>query len=261
VTDSLATIEPAEIVEAAEDPSHAVLVLLGQAKAFLVEATDLEDVVDFRAKADAVRVYTVQKKLSEEARLSASEMVRRAEWRLGQLLVVGQERGDIATVKSNPGNTAGVPDGNTAPSTLADIGITAKESHEFKRMNDVDDATFDEIVDEARAEGNLSRANIIRKTRQRADDELEEALDELGLRRGTKEDAARTKEHGRARGAISGIASTVTRGANDKTPAEWLDAYCQPPFDADLVVTPELVTAVTWLVDLVTEHANREMQK
>jgi len=84
-------------------------------------------------------------------------MVRRAEYALGKAVKAGQERGEVKT-------KGGLPDEKTAVSTYFNGG---GEQQAITAMSSVDPDTFDAALNEARDEGNVSRANVVRKVKER----------------------------------------------------------------------------------------------
>lgn len=113
--------------------------------------------------------------LSREIQADAVEMVRRSEYALGKAIRAGQERGEIWHTrlgKPRPGNDPGgdstwvrpIP----SPSAFAspvDIHPGATGTPVYDLVDGVTDAQFEAALSEARAEGNLSRANVARKTK------------------------------------------------------------------------------------------------
>ena len=53
---------------------------------------------------------------------------------MGEELEAGQQRGEIATVGTNQADLSGVPDGNTRPATLPELGLTRKEAAGYKAL-------------------------------------------------------------------------------------------------------------------------------
>jgi len=150
---------PAEphVLDAAQDPTQAVVALLEQSKLLLAQATRLEDVVEWKARAGALEAYTRQRDLGKEAELSAQEIVRRAERRIGQLI---QERQSYGPKSCPDGGTTGQ---FPSPRTFFAGGRDRDETYKLAQTND---DVFEAAVAEARAEENLSRANVVRKVQQ-----------------------------------------------------------------------------------------------
>ncbi len=58
---------------------------------------EIEQIVEIKSQAEAMRIYTMQKQLGKDAQLSAAEIVRRAERGIGVAIRRGQEAGKITT--------------------------------------------------------------------------------------------------------------------------------------------------------------------
>lgn len=158
-------------VEAAADPARYVLKACERAKTWLAQALDhgdIEQIVELKSQAEAIRVYTMQKQLGKDAELSAAEIVRRAERGIGVAIRKGQEAGQIA----RPHETRYRPrhdlrDANIiSPQTY--LGTNGQEATDTYTMTDgVTGDEFDAVIEEAKSEGNLSRANVVRKVKSR----------------------------------------------------------------------------------------------
>ena len=105
--------------------------------------------------------------LIDDAELSAAEIVRRAERCIGLAIRKGQEegriaqRGDIGARGGKVGSRRGGHLGRTS-----EIFGSRDEGTDTYAMTDgVTDAQFESAISEAKAEGNLSRANVVRKVR------------------------------------------------------------------------------------------------
>lgn len=169
------------------DPKNegSVLTLLEVAASWLAEAVhrgEPEQVALVKAQLATAAEATKQLNLSKEIQLDAQEMVRRAEYALGKAIRRGQEEGTIgvehdhggpATDYVRNGKTVKVGDrlrepkpisphiaaGMTSPSTLTPI---------YTMSDDIEPDDFDDAIDAAKAEGNLSRNNVIRKIKDKA---------------------------------------------------------------------------------------------
>jgi hypothetical protein len=146
-----------------------MIAYLDQAKAWLVQATELDDVCEAKSRAAAIQVYLAQKQLGKEAELAAAELVRRAERRIDQLVQEGKEHGDF----SGPGRpqekngTRGSQLSRRSPRELIPPGKAGAEIRLLGR--DSSDEQFEDAVAEAREEQNLSRANVARKLKRSSD--------------------------------------------------------------------------------------------
>lgn len=154
---------------------QAVVALLERGKTWLTMAierdTEIGDFVEFKGQAETVRVYTVQKQLGKDAELAAAELVRRAERGIGVAIRKGQEAGEIAGRGSvggypPPGGKSGTaPEGLRGadlqrPTDFVDEGELRNRVYPLTRASD---EQFESALAEAKAEGNLSGKNVIRK--------------------------------------------------------------------------------------------------
>ena len=173
----LALAADPEVIERSADPAAFVVQACQRAKAWLVEALEhgeIEQVAELKSQAEAVRVYTTQKQLGKDAQHAAAEIVRRAERGIGVAIRRGQRNGELARRGDRGGRGApGVDGGNPNDRCDDHLGSPgsffrhADERADTYAMTDgVSDADFEQALGEAKAEGNLSRANVVRKIRQ-----------------------------------------------------------------------------------------------
>ena len=164
-----------QFVERAADPAGFVVAACERARAWLREALEhgeIEQIAELKSQAEAVRVYTTQKQLGKDAQLAAAEIVRRAERGIGVAIRRGQQTRGIRRRGDHGGRTAGNGDGNTisrpGPADYATIGELRGNSAGIYHMTDgVSDEDFEEALTEAKTDQDLSRANVVRKIRQR----------------------------------------------------------------------------------------------
>lgn len=109
-----------------------------------------------------------------DAELAASELVRRAERGIGLAIRAGQERGEIATkaemrsyagrVRQQIGNSDLLNKPKPSPGDVAPgEPLTENGAGIYHLTDGVTDEAFEQGLAEARAEGNLSRANLVRR--------------------------------------------------------------------------------------------------
>jgi hypothetical protein len=173
----LALATDPDVIERSADPDGFVVQACERAKAWLREALEhgeIEHIAEIKSQAEAVRAYTTQKQLGKDAQFAAAEIVRRAERGIGVAIRRGQQNGEIA----RPGDrgsrgAAGVYGGNPGARRGEHLGSSGsffrhdEERADTYAMTDgVSDTDFEDAIAEAKAEGNLSRANIVRKIRQ-----------------------------------------------------------------------------------------------
>lgn len=229
----LLTDDPAAVVAAADDPASAVLVLVEQARAWLVEATHVEDVVDVKAKADAIRAYVVQARLGKEAEQAAIEIRVRAERRQGELLASDVKRGR--------------PSKSSSASRISELGITENDSAQSQKLAAVDESEFEADVAELRSEQRLSRAALLRKAKEREEAEHRAAMEAAGF--GGPVDPAEMREFAERDAALGQLSTTCERMvdlASRYAPADiatrWGDDITWP------MTMPEVIAARDWLV-------------
>jgi hypothetical protein len=171
-------------IERASDPANYVLQACERAKTWLAHALEhggIEQIVELKCQAEAIRIYTMSKQLGKDAELSAAEIVRRAERGIGLAIRKGQELGEIKkrgerdqSVNQHSRVAAQGVNGCSKP-TPTDFA-SADELHGngagiYHMTDDVTDDHFNASIDEGKAEGNLSRANVVRKVRAKRDAE------------------------------------------------------------------------------------------
>lgn len=168
---SVADVIPADpaTLDQAQNPSAAVIALLEQSKVLLAEVQRLDDVLEWKARAGALEEYTKQRDLGHETELSAAEIVRRCNRRITELVRLGQENGEIRTTGQSSGNqySNGVGSATNQLHSVGEFYASHAEKVESYAMTDgVSEEKFEEALAEAKAEGNLSRANVVRRIRE-----------------------------------------------------------------------------------------------
>lgn len=168
-TGEIATVDPSSEV--------AVTGYLQQARDWLataVESTGPEQIAAAKAEIATAAEATKQLGLSKEIQDDAAEMVRRAEWALRKATKRAQDEGTIAKRGDSliPGaRTRGHADTSSSeplPSPKSFFNSQA-EYEDAVTMGEAEEHEFEAALSEARAEGNLSRANVVRKLKpQRA---------------------------------------------------------------------------------------------
>lgn len=161
----------------------AVTSMLDQARQWLERAKEstapAQDVAEFKAFMATVAEAAKQKKLSEDIQLDAVEMVRRSERALGLAIRDGQARGEIETERAARVRAGQQRQGTFHQSVDDNLVkpldfITKHDLHGaqvepglragiYEMTDGVTDEQFDLAVSVAKDEGNLSRANVVRK--------------------------------------------------------------------------------------------------
>lgn len=199
-SDSIAVMGDVTMLESlpTEQQELAVSMMLDQSKQWLdraMEATNpAREVSDFKAFVATVAEASKQKKLSEGIQLDAVEMVRRAERSLAVAIRKGQDAGEIERHDEARSRAGKVARGTHQDGD--DILMKAKptdfaKSYELSHSNGglydladgVSDEQFEEALAVAKEEGNLSRANVVRKVtelstfREQQDEKWERVAD------------------------------------------------------------------------------------
>ena len=157
-----------------------VVSMLEQAKSWLstaVETTGPAEIAMVKAQVVMAETYSRELQLSKDIQQDAQEMVRRAEYALGKAIRKGQAEGAI--LQRGEVRTAGFGEdrGQTRNFDKASPKDFAP-SHElvgvhggggiYAMVDGTTDDQFEEAISEAKAEGNISRANVARKVKQQA---------------------------------------------------------------------------------------------
>jgi hypothetical protein len=174
MTADLALAAEPGFLERSADPAEFVIQACERAKIWLAEALEhgeIDQIVEVKAQAEAIRVYTMQKQLGKDAELSAREIVIRAERGIGLAIRRGQEAGEIrgphkGRLTNQPGSTELIRSPTEFASTH-ELNGSGSSAGIYEMTDNVPDGQFEEAVEEAKAEGNLSRANVVRKIRTR----------------------------------------------------------------------------------------------
>lgn len=156
-----------------------VLSLLEHAALWLSEAVhrgEAADVALVKAQIATAAEATKQLNLSKDIQLDAQEMVRRAEYALGKAIRRGQAEG---TIRSNGQKSVTHDRWNGANrmtessiligpgdfATKAELSGKLGSDGIYAMTDGVEPEDFDQAVTSAKAEGNLSRANVVRKVK------------------------------------------------------------------------------------------------
>jgi len=146
------------------DAVEHMAVVLVRVIEWLAQTNNIDTVRETKAVVVGYEALIREKKLALDAQLSASECVRRCERRIGELVKQGLEEGTIRSKRDSrprPMVPAGTIDDRPRASDYIPGG--AKGYAEYRVMASAADEQFEQAVEEARAEGNLSRANVVRK--------------------------------------------------------------------------------------------------
>lgn len=172
----IADLVPVDNMEAVEalapgDQALAITSMLTEARAWLahaVEASEPQSIANFKAQMATVAEAAKQLGLSREIQLDAEEMVRRAERGVGVVIRKGQVEGTIRRQSDNPytdrsGQTGSIKILPTALAQSHELSGVHGSGGIYAMTDGVTDEHFDGALSQAKAEGNLSRANVVRK--------------------------------------------------------------------------------------------------
>ena len=225
--------------------------------AVALQATGPEAVAALKAEIATAAEATKQLGLSKEIQQDAQEMVRRAEYALGKAIRAGQERGEISRKGDNGvGFTPGEKASATTFGTPGEIyGSSAEKPGVLQLVDEVTDSEFEAAISGARAEGNLSRANVVRKIKEVTQDVLTPVeklvklrelastgmtsgaiAKELGVTEGYVRDRARENR-------IKVIGDETTRGTRRLNADRVIESTV---LDASNVVSPSLIEAINF---------------
>lgn len=157
--------------------------------AVAVTGTDPTPITEFRAWAATAVEMSRQRGMAEEIQMDALEMVRRADRAVGVTVRNGQDAGEIAQrgykgpngvteykrVRNGREETvqAGGRQSNDTLVSPKNFFSTGEERVDSYQMaDDVTDEQFEEALTEAKAERNLTRANVVRKIKGSASNRL-----------------------------------------------------------------------------------------
>jgi ParB family chromosome partitioning protein len=134
------------------------LAKISQARRALAAASTLQDVMQIRDQAEALRVYVKAASKSLDAANDAAEIKLLAERKAGIML--------SSTPKSKggrPEKTADVMSAVCAATVLADLGVTQKQSSRWQREAKVPEDKFAEYVTECRRSGReVTQAGLLK---------------------------------------------------------------------------------------------------
>lgn len=159
------------------DPGNeaSVLTLLERAGQWLSTAVarsePIETVVAMKAQVATAAEATKQLGLSKEIQLDAQEMVRRAEYAVGKSIRKGQAEGTVARDHGGDRRSSAASE-LERPTTYAgkrELYGSDENRPGIYALADAAEPDFEAALDEAKAEGNLSRANVARKASKKTE--------------------------------------------------------------------------------------------
>lgn len=137
------------------------------ARTALAECYSVDEVKDIRDKAEAMAAYARQAK-DQELILWATEIKVRAERKAGEMLTSMAERGERAKQgdgpKFDPSNSSIEELATNKPKTLADLGVSKRESHRWQSLASMSDEHFETAVATAKdTAGQVTTAFMLRE--------------------------------------------------------------------------------------------------
>lgn len=140
-----------------------------------VEMTGPEQIAAAKAEIATAAEATKQLGLSKEIQLDAQEMVRRAEYALGKAIRKGQSEGEVRRQGQRNSDGDKYRDLPSPTDFAPKKDLDANGSGIYHLSDGVGPQTFDDAIERAKAEGNLSRANVARKIIGKSDHPAEPA--------------------------------------------------------------------------------------
>lgn len=164
-----ALLADAALVERSADPAQYVVTACERAKAWLANALEhggIEQIVELKSQAEAIRIYSMQKQLGKDAELSAAEIVRRAERCIGIAVRRGQSEGTVQR-QGERNDLSGHPEKVSVRQIRGHVDLHGNERSPgvYAMTDGVPAERFERAISEAKKEHNLSRANVVRKIR------------------------------------------------------------------------------------------------
>lgn len=130
------------------------LATLEEATRMLGECRTIDEAKKVRDLAAAARVYAREAELGFEAENYASEIKLKAEARVGEILRQMAEEGARATRGNQP---------DSKPSTLEDLGISEKQSHQWQKLAGIPKPELDRYIETQKEAGQpITLAGVLR---------------------------------------------------------------------------------------------------
>ena len=205
---------------------------------------------EFKARIATLAEAAKQLCLSKEIQLDITEIVRWAERAVGLAIRKGQSEGTVETKSQASSRGAAIRDGRAhttdmpKPTDFAGKGeLVARNDGRragiYEITDGISDEQFEEAITEAKAEGNLSRANVVRKTKAKAspavpDNDPQPKRPTPKAAGGPKRNSTEMLEN--VNGMLQGIVQTL----------QYID-----PADVDTDAAPALITQIRESLGLI----------
>lgn len=161
--------DPVALANAHDDPARFVIAACEQARGWLCNALafdDVREVMNLRAQAEAVAVYTREKRLGLEADLAAKEIVRRAERGVARCTRDGVEKGLVKGLGSNQhAGSSAAEDPHAARATDL-MGPYGSRYNDTRRLGEIPDDEFERVVEDAKAAGEMTRKGLLDRAKR-----------------------------------------------------------------------------------------------
>lgn len=129
-----------------------ILTIRDNAKSELLSLKTIEDGIIQVNKLKGIETWVKAQKLDAELQVIVMEQQLRTKRIVGELLKRGQDEGEIATREDNLKQTE-VPDSDFGEKKrLSDLGLSKKQSSEFKKIASIPEEVFEEHIAGAKAE-------------------------------------------------------------------------------------------------------------
>ncbi len=160
------------------------LILLGEADRALALATSAPDLHDLRDKFAAARTWSKSRGLGIESENKASEYILRTERKLGAELIRMSEAGERKTEKEGRWSEEKKASSEDAflPATLAELGISHKQSHNWRVVAQYPDDEFEALLNHSKAaRERIAQINFYRTSHKRSGDGSPETKPDKGF--------------------------------------------------------------------------------
>ena len=160
-----ALIPSVDELDSLDDPGSRIILSIERAKSWLaiaLEGNQIEQLFEMKCQAEAIRIYTMQKALGKDAEIAAAEIVRRADRCIGLAVRKGQAEGRINKHGDQRSDQVHEADLRSPKEFFSNHG---ENSDTYAMTDGVTDEQFEAAIAAAKAEGNLSRANVVRKVK------------------------------------------------------------------------------------------------
>lgn len=124
------------------------LQLRDNARYELEQIKDLETGINYLNKVRAIETWAKAEKKDAELQNMIAEQKLRTQRVLGNLIKEGQKSGEVRTQENGRPREISIPDVNTYPKSLPELGITPKQSHVFQQIAKIPEQKFEAFIQE-----------------------------------------------------------------------------------------------------------------